>query len=66
MLLADGIHKNTPSFDLFRCPYLETFPTVYCPITYSDAKHFIRVFERHFQKLHDNQSFDRIRERMDT
>ncbi|CAF1065337.1 unnamed protein product [Rotaria sordida] len=44
----------------------ETFPTVYCPITYSDAQHFIRIFERHFQKLHDCQLFDQIRERMDT
>ncbi|CAF0868007.1 unnamed protein product [Rotaria sp. Silwood1] len=43
----------------------ETFPTVYCPITYSDAQHFIRIFERHFQKLHEHQLFDQIRERMD-
>lgn len=45
---------------------LETFPTAYCPITYSDAQHFIRIFERHFQKLHDQQNFDQIREQMDT
>ncbi|CAF4554931.1 unnamed protein product, partial [Rotaria sp. Silwood2] len=43
----------------------ETFPTVYSPITYSDAKRFIRIFEQHFQKLHDQQLFDQIRERMD-
>ncbi|CAM4830265.1 unnamed protein product [Rotaria magnacalcarata] len=43
----------------------ETFPTVYVPITYSDAQHFIRIFERHFQKLHEQQLFEQIRERMD-
>ncbi|CAF1108145.1 unnamed protein product [Adineta ricciae] len=44
----------------------ETFPTVYFPITYSDAKHFIRIFEQHFQKLHEHQRFDEIRNRMET
>lgn len=41
----------------------ETFPTVYCPISRSDAKHFIQIFERYFQKLHNQQLFDEIRER---
>mgnify|MGYP001953690362 CR=1 FL=1 len=45
---------------------LETFPTFYCPITHSDAKFFIQVFERHFQQLHERQLFDQIQERMDT
>ncbi|CAF4147638.1 unnamed protein product [Rotaria socialis] len=44
----------------------ETFPTIYCPITYSDAKHFIRIFERYFQKLHEHQLFDQIRAQMHT
>ncbi|UJR29209.1 hypothetical protein I4U23_010423 [Adineta vaga] len=44
----------------------ETFPTVYFPITYLDAKHFIRIFEKHFQKLHEHQLFDEIRDQMDT
>jgi hypothetical protein len=67
MLLVDGREKNTISFNLILPSiYLETFPTVYCPITFSDAKHFIQVFERHFQKLHEHQSYDEIRERMDT
>lgn len=51
---------------MIKIHLLETFPTVYCSITYSDAKHFIRIFERHFQKLHETQLFDQIRERMDT
>jgi hypothetical protein len=54
------------SFDIFYYQFSETFPTFYCTITYSDAKHFIRIFERHFQKLHEHQLFDQIRERMDT
>ncbi len=54
------------SFDLYLSQYLETFSPVYSSISYSDAKHFIRVFERHFQKLHEHQSFDEIREHMDT
>jgi hypothetical protein len=60
------VSENIISFDLFLHQYLETFPTVYCPITYSDAKHFIRIFEQHFQKLHEQQLFDQIRERMDS
>ncbi|CAF3773864.1 unnamed protein product [Rotaria magnacalcarata] len=39
---------------------------IYCPITYSDAKHFIQIFERYFQKLHEHQLFDQIREQMHT
>ena len=45
---------------------LETFATVYCPLTSSDAKHFIGIFERHFQKCHESQAFDEIRRRMTT
>ena len=59
------IITNT-SFDIFNDELLETFPTAYCPITRSDAQHFIRIFERHFQKLHEHQLFDQIRERVDT
>jgi hypothetical protein len=29
------------------------------------TEHFIRTFERNCQKLHQNQLFDQIRERMD-
>ena len=58
--------QNQISFEIFSNQILETFPTVYCPITYSDAKHFIQIFERHFQKLHDQQLFDQIKEQMYT
>ncbi|CAF0719147.1 unnamed protein product [Adineta steineri] len=44
----------------------ETFPTTYVPITYSDAKCFIKIFENYFQKLHEQQLFDQIRDRRDT
>lgn len=60
------VWRRINSFAIYDDQFLETFPTVYCPITYSDAQHFIRIFERHFQKLHEQQKFDQIKEQMDT
>ena len=43
---------------------LETFGTYYFPLSSSDAEHFVRIFERHFQSLHDEQKFEEISRRM--
>jgi hypothetical protein len=58
--------KNKIFLNIFNHSLVETFPTIYCPISYSDAEHFIRIFERHFQKLHNQQLFDEIQKQMDT
>lgn len=55
----DDVHL--PRHPSFR---LETFGTVYFPLSSSDAEHFIRIFQRHFQSLHDRQEFQEISERM--
>ena len=44
--------------------HLETFPTYYFPLNRSDAEYFIRIFEKNFQKLHQNQLYDEIRKKM--
>lgn len=42
---------------------LETFPTKYFPIEYSDVKFFLRIFDKYFRELHNKQQFDEIRRR---